>query len=255
MICTQKDQGNVDYFGREVVNVYDRNNMAEVKDIIALPEQLLPVDIEGCNVSNCVYVLCLKSINPSVLRITKDGEHQFNITPWISDVRPGISTISVLPNGHLSVPNGHDPVVVSIYDANGSLMSSQDIYGLEFVDRVFHKSNGNLVVASLHGDNYKRALTEIDTDGKIQRQYISSLGAASSVSIADTYGRIVITEQLTGIELLDAELNPLGFARRYLGQSLNLDELHYNSERNEVMSVCCADFHSTFLTTFRFTEE
>ena len=39
-----------------VINVYDRNNMAEVKDVIPLPG-ILPGDMAACSVSNCVYIL------------------------------------------------------------------------------------------------------------------------------------------------------------------------------------------------------
>ena len=88
----------------------------------------------------------------------------------------------------------------------------------------------------------KELLTEIDTDGKIQRQYLSSFSPASSVNLADMYGRIVIATRGQGIELLDSELNPLDFDRPIPRPVLEFStELHYNSERNEVMSVCCVD--------------
>ena len=84
MICTQEDKSK---FTTTIVNVYDRNNMAEVKDVIALPDRsggyrrLQRVKLRLCTFLKSRYI-------PSVLRITKDGEHQFNISPWISDVRP-----------------------------------------------------------------------------------------------------------------------------------------------------------------------
>ena len=97
--------------------------------------------------------------------------------------------------------------------------------GSEYVDRVIQKSNGNLVLASINGDRCERVLTEIDTDGKIQRQYISSIGNRSSVNSADMYGRIMIHKPLTGeIELLDSELNPLDFAGLQQEQSELLEE-------------------------------
>src|SRR5688572_3935064 len=55
-----------------VINVYDCNNIAEVKDVIPLPG-IRPTDIAACSVSNCVYVQVAgaESESDSVLRITK----------------------------------------------------------------------------------------------------------------------------------------------------------------------------------------
>src|SRR5688572_2673585 len=77
-----------------VVNVYDCNNMAEVKDVIPLPG-IRPKDIAACSVSNCVYVQVVgaESEPDSILRITKAEEHQFVISPWITDLK--LRTISV----------------------------------------------------------------------------------------------------------------------------------------------------------------
>ena len=94
MLCKQHGQDNI--------VVYDRNNMADVKDVIELPG-ISPVEIAGCSASNCVYVLNEESHCHSVLRITKEEEHQFNISPWISDLRLPISSISVSSNGNLVI--------------------------------------------------------------------------------------------------------------------------------------------------------
>lgn len=92
------DQSPVD------VEVYERNNMAELKDIIAI-SGLKVMNIEACNVSNCVYVLCQndESSDCSVVRINKDGEHRFNTSSWVSDLRGPFNFIPVLTNGILSV--------------------------------------------------------------------------------------------------------------------------------------------------------
>ena len=64
--------------------------MAEVKDVIALPEtsaggyrRLQRVKLRLCTLPG----LESNNIGHSILRITKDEEHQFNILPWISDLR------------------------------------------------------------------------------------------------------------------------------------------------------------------------
>src|SRR5688572_27002008 len=55
-----------------MINVYDRNNMAEVKDVIPL-SRMWPIDMAACSVSNCVYILDRDRYCPSIFRITKDG--------------------------------------------------------------------------------------------------------------------------------------------------------------------------------------
>lgn len=79
MLCRPQDQ---DF----AINIHDRNNLAEVKDIIPLPG-ISPFDIAACALSDCVYVLTEESKCCSVLRITKDEERKFSISPWISDLR------------------------------------------------------------------------------------------------------------------------------------------------------------------------
>src|SRR5688572_7033941 len=102
--------------------------MAEVKDVIPLKGILtMDIYIAACIVSNCVYVLgfgqnadchCL-----SVLRITKDEEHQFRIiSPWISGLRLSFSNLSVSATSKLillSGQQGQNLPVLSIYNANG----------------------------------------------------------------------------------------------------------------------------------------
>ena len=153
-----------------------------------------------------------------------------------------ISTISVSANGSLiilSVQQGQDPNVVSIYDANGSLqheiMLSSDIDAFRYKN-VIQKSNGNLVLAYVNDQNHKIKLLEIDMSGSVVRQYQSSFGEESFVNFADIYGRIMITEPHEGMELLDSEFNLLGTysLQQDEGKNLLLYDLHYDSERNEI---------------------
>src|SRR5688572_14708602 len=81
MFCMHHDRDNVTSAVSSSFNiqVYDRNNMAVVKDVIALPENMRTEDIAACNVSNCVYVGLLDQNRElqcsSILRITRDEEH------------------------------------------------------------------------------------------------------------------------------------------------------------------------------------
>lgn len=246
------------------VDVYDFNDLAVVKDVIALPAGKSPLGMEACSVSNCVYVLCqdLESngLYRLVLRIKKNGEHRFNISPWISDINLVASSISVFPNGILSLALGCDPVALRNYDTNGTLVLYASVHGLGFVDRVMQKANGNLVLASQSVDKNRRVLTEIDADGKVVRQHVSSLdGDMSTVVYAYGRDRMLITDPIDGCELLDSEFNSLDFEGRQLTENMHIDFSEYNGERNEFVSIgfCVSDLGDldpTF-TTFRFTEE
>src|SRR5688572_22288243 len=87
-----------------VINVYDRNNMVDVKDVIPLPGIRVPPNgLAACSVSNSVYVQHEERQNKtwvclSVWRITRDEERQFYVSPWLSDLRLDYSSISVSGN-------------------------------------------------------------------------------------------------------------------------------------------------------------
>jgi len=247
-----------------VIEVYERSNMAEVIDVIALPgEHQILLNIEACNVSDCVYVLCQQTngsneFYQSVLRIKKDGEHLHKSSPWISVPRQQVSSISVLRNGILSVTHGRNPVALRNYDANGTLVLSADIYGFRYyVDRVMQKANGDLVLGTICPVRNLRVLTEIYMDGKVKWQHVSSI-LFGRVHFADTFDRILVTDQFGGMELLDSELNLLVFDRQQLRECIDLSD--YNNERNDVVAICYNRFtYASCLTftvyTFRFKEE
>lgn len=99
---------------------------------------------------------------------------------------------------------------------------------------------------------------EIDANGKIERQYKSSMSGSSCVNFADSSGRIIICDPRKRIELLDSELNLLDFSRtepyqediHVLGEC---HSIHYNSERNEVVDFRLAGRQSSVITIFRFS--
>lgn len=243
------------------VAVYNRNKMAAVEELVELPDKR-PLEIEACSVSNCVYVLCVDDDRKcvSVLRLRKDGAgNQFSISPFASDLRLPVATqptLGVSPNGSLSVIHGLDPVAVDVFSANGSLALSVNVSGFRHIDRVIQRSDGNLVLASLHGNRNRleRVLTELGADGKILRQYKSSLRAASA-NVADMHGRIVICKSFKGMELLDSEFNILEFGGKPKDKSFLFNAVTYNGERNEVMSSCTFANGKCLITIFRFSEE
>src|SRR5688572_12557060 len=103
-LTTMRDEVFMIFQGGSRLNVYDRNNMVEAKDVIPLPNRYL-LDMVACSVSNCVYILNLATDGPSIIRITKDDD-QFKVSVWITNLRPphhGLGPISVSANGSLII--------------------------------------------------------------------------------------------------------------------------------------------------------
>lgn len=258
MLCRPQDQ---DF----AINIHDRNNVAEVKDVIPLPG-ISPFDIAACAVSNCVYVLTEESKCHSVLRITKDEEHKFSISPWISDLRQScnLPKICVSANGSLLVLTQQDkpsPAVVSIYTAYGSLQHeiklSYPTVNVRIAYGVIPKSNGNIVLASNLDYDLRMDLTELDTSGSAVRRYKSSFRWCSGIGFADIHERILIACG-DRYELLDSEFNLLDFTdpRQPDNKSDYTTKLHYNGDRNEVSRMrLLLPNHTRTLTVFRFIEE
>lgn len=245
------------------ISVCDSNYPYHVKDVIPLPE-IYPECMAACVVSNCVYILYRKRRSHiRILRITRVGEHLFNITPFLTDVwmpnpRP---TLSVSASGSLifSRQQKNELPVISIYNADGSVQHQIRMYAdiPKFYD-IIPRSNGNLVLVSAN-DQRQAILTEIDMDVTIIRQYQSSFQAdmCALINQADDCGRILVSDGLKRIELLDAEFNLLDISGRPLddGAFISKQKLIYNRERNEALSITCASGRPVVLTIFRFREE
>jgi hypothetical protein len=95
-------------------------------------------------------------------------------------------------------------------------------------------------------------------DGTILRQYHSSIDSLMVACVADKYGRMMIVDRLNRMELIDSEFNLMEFTGPQLdeGQSIRRGLMHYNSERNEVVTVVKdGDYKHGVLTIFRFTDE
>ena len=111
-----------------------------------------------------------------------------------------------------------------------------------WLSSIIPKSNWNIVLVS---SVYRRTkLTEVDMNGSVLRQYKSSLNADRCVCQADKYGRMLITNQWNKMELLDSEYNLIDFTGlQMVGGCFSgtpFEEhrkLHYNSERNEILTV------------------
>ena len=134
-----------------VINVYNRNNIAVVEDVIPLPG-MRARKLVACHVSNCLYIMNAVTSNTiSVLRITKIDEHQFDMSTLIGELFLRDPDLTVTPNGCLilSRRNISRLSVIRIYDANGSLQHmislSPKIAGF---CNIIPKSNGNLVLVS-----------------------------------------------------------------------------------------------------------
>lgn len=245
------------------IRVYNRNDMAEVPVVIAMPG-IRPIDIAACNVSNCLYVHGRneESHEDSILRITREEDNQFKIHTWISDLRCVIFYMNVSTKGTLIVHSIRLPCkavvekVISIYSPYGFLQR-EVIWSPDYSSRVrsvFERSNGNLVFHAVSNE-YAIVLTEMDSDGVIRRKFESSLRGNGGVNFVDASGRILIYEPNNGIELLDSELNLLDFtAQQPQVNGSTSSRLHYNSKRNEVIGIS-RGCNTSFLTIFRLSEE
>lgn len=256
-ITTKKDE--VFLLGKRyrlchTITVYDRNNMAEVKDVISL-SGLHPYNIAACSVSDCIYVLNRKlHRHYSILCITKDGDHWSTVTVLINDICLHVPTLCVTASGNLIVSSQQTEKLpaISVFNADGSMQ--REIWLSEDVSVVTHvilKSNGNLILA-VRGASCK--LIEIDLDGNIIRQYDSN--TIHAASYADSYGRVLTFNYLENMKLFDAEFNLMDFTGPQLdgGDHFYPNKLHYNSERNELVTVESRGGVKNALVIFRFTE-
>lgn len=253
------------------VNVYDRDNMAEVKQIIPLPGTYSQ-HMSGCNASNCVYILC-RSYGDlfSVFRISRDDEHKFHVSQWIKhNPRRSVFLMNVSANGSLAICSSgigehRNSNFLGAYDADGSLqheiMLPTDMH-VRIYKNVIKKLNGNLVLAYLDKLTPYPRLLEFDTQGRVVRRFQSSLVTCGSrMDLADDNDRMMIVRMSEGIELLDSEFNPLGVytPQKDRGKTIRFYDLHYDCNRNEIVRSQRIDngwdTRVSVLTVFRFTEE
>ena len=247
------------------INVFDRNNIEEVKEIIPLPRSR-PVSLAACSVSNCVYVLNRKvhKLNHvSVMRIARDGE-QWVVSTLIGDLCMPKSMLCVAENGSLILSRDQSKLcdAISMYDANGSLQQTvRTPSDTGKLWKIIPKSGGNLVLVS-HNERSEIELTEIDLSGTVVRRYQSpcdvDLFPSEFVGRADQFGRVlIIIDGANRMELLDSEFNPIDVTCPQLDESqlTDLCELHYNSERNELVAVLFdQDYSNGVLTIFQLKE-
>src|SRR6218665_440242 len=254
-----------------VIKVYARDNMEEVKEVIRLPGTD-PRYMTGCNVSNCVYISLRQGDcdDREVLRISKDAEHKFNISPWRNDNRRCIYKMSVSDNGNVIIlsPCESGCYVIGVYNANGMLQHEVDLppYTKLCMDiDVIQKSNGNLVLAYIDNDNFQLKLLEFDTSGSVVRQFQASCEpnypGECCVNFADSNDGMMVASSFEVIQLLDSEFNLLGVYSLQPNQNKvpSTIQSHYYRNRNEIM--CINSNQSTYknvsaiLTIFQFTEK
>src|SRR6218665_283735 len=247
------------------ITVYDRSNMAEVKDVIPLPRLRAKI-VAACSVSNYLYVLSSKRHRCSIVRVGKDGEHWSAVTPLISGIYLEEPTLSVTDSGSLITSGqqtSNDLPVISVWDANGSMQReirfSEDFSEvISFFWHILPKSNGNLVLAVADGPN---RLMEINLDGIVIRQYdfmFLSLDYKCVTSYADRHGRIFNINYFKEMELFDAEFNRIDFTGPELppesgGHYFSPEDMHYNCARNELVAIVCNQDGKGVLVFFHFT--
>ena len=250
-------------FRYEFINVFDRSDLRKVKHVIQTGDyNFHPRAIVACSLSNCVYVLSLKGSQlnmNSVERITKDDREQFVVSPWISDLSPNDKyVISISTEGSLilSKTEGAD-AIIRIYRVDGSFQQELRLnLDLFYVSRIIPKSNGNLLFVSL-SQEFKTQLTETSLDGKIVRQYQSSL-LAPDANHSDSKDRLLIVDRDNKMELLDPQFNALRVTLPMeMSDNLwtNPSLLHYDGVRNEVVVIDYKFGIGATLSVFNFRED
>lgn len=223
------------------INVYDYNNIAEVKEVIPLP-RMAPKSIAACSVSNCVYQLncnLYKANHVLIKRIARDGEHCV-VSTLIGGLYMPDANLCVAENGSLILSRGQSDRCYSIrvYDSNGSLQQRIKAPSqISWLGKIIPKSGGNLVLIGRNNTG-QTELTEIDLGGTVIRRYQPSVHVASCR--ADRYGRVLIADRANRMELLDSEFNPVDVTCPQLGggnQLIHPFQLDSNSERNELVAL------------------
>ena len=252
LICTIN---YVDYF----INVYDYNNIAEVKEVIPLP-RMNPRSIAACSVSNCVYQLNwnFRKVNHVLIkRIARDGEHCV-VSTLIGGLYMPDANLCVAENGSLILSRGQSErcYAIRVYAANGSLQQRIKAPSeISWLEKIIPKSGGNLVLIGRNNTG-QIELTEIDLSGTIIRRYQPSVHVASCR--ADRYGRVLIADRANRMELLDSEFNPVDVTCPKLAggkQLIHPFQLDSNSERNELVALLLNQHHENgVLTIFQLRE-
>jgi len=239
------------------IRVYNRSQMAEVKEVIPLPDMKVG-EIAACSVSNCAYLLyCPIFLFFGIARVTKDDQGQSTITHMATNETELLqfSALSVTVDGILIMSGWLQTAslyVVRSFDANGSLqreikctwLSSTyfPIYG------IIPKSSGHHVLVSFD-DSGHSYLTEINADGTILSKYQSPSAPRDKNHCAGVGEELTLmSESLVKMELLDSEFNLLDF--NYSQLFTVPRSLHYNHERNELITIA-----NSVLTISKFIDE
>ena len=238
-----------------VIRVYDRWNMAEVKEVIPLPANAALEDIAACSVSNCVYLL----FRPYFMffkigRVAIDDQGQFAISHETSDMELQGAAMAITASGSVIMSGWLESAslyVIRSYDAIFSLQHEIKCTWLSTMFRpiyaIIPKSSGNLVLSSF-SDSAQCYLTEISANGTILRKYQSSSGPTGRNHCAGVGERTLMSESLVKMELLDSEFNLLDFTYSQLATVPK--SLHYNHERNELITIA-----NSVLTISKFIDE
>ena len=246
-----QDQRSHDY----AIYVYDRIDMADVKDAIQLPEGT-PLSLDACNASNCVYMVH-RRFTVTISRITRDDDNQFQISSMISGLYLPNPTLSVTANGDLilSRRRGEDRAVINVYSATGVLQNEMNVpMYISRLRQIVPKSNGNIVLISAQKVQWQichTRLTEIDVTGTVVSEHMTDFQFLhTNLSHADRYGRMIVTHNRgSRISLFDSHFNLLQVEDMMIDEYFQM--CHYNSERNEIVGIN----DRNVLFVFRFIDQ
>lgn len=226
--------------GKYVIKLYKRNNPTYLNHVIPLPFEY-PENIAGSGQENVLYVLVRVIDRRSVVRIEIYANGLVLMTAVVSNLTVPSSTLAVWADGSLQLVSNQEnrKPLIRIFSKDGSMTNEiniwPDVDNFSSINSVFQKRNGNLVVVARN--NKVAKLLEMESSGRIVR--VSSVGLPTETKgmIADSHGRILLSELDSDVSIYDSEFNPLELSGpRFPGPRYTLlRDAQADTRQNEVL--------------------
>lgn len=238
------------------IDIYARDDLKTAKRTIQLPDVKIPWKLEGCSMTNALYVLHQMSSSPEIWRVLID-EHECQVSPWITCSSKLISGMSISADGSVILFQGPAPSTIKVYNVDGSLQHQVELVNdISDLHDIVSKSNGNFVLVK------KKSLAEVDREGNTFYEYNKASGEFIYCAI-DLYDRIVMINDGGYVQMLDSEFNSDSVIVKfrlesYKGSKKRFYQMHYNRKRNEFLAFECTAVSDAgapqCLTIFSFTD-
>lgn len=169
--------------------------------------------IAGSRDTNTLYALVKDSDRRAIARIEADDTEEFTVGLIIQDLNIPCSSITMSASGSLLVVSNQykRKPVFRIFDINGTMTKEVELcikcFDFIRIDSLISKSNGHFVLTA-STDKFGR-LIELDSNGNLIRMNKQSIAVGTTATLADTHGRIIMSNHNCDVTLLDADFNAL----------------------------------------------